>query len=434
MKTAWCNPRRVATHAIPAVTAAVLLTASPLIAQQPAPQAGPGTAVSGEVRLRSEAARPSSLEEWDNFTLMRTRIGLLATLNPQVRAFVQLQDSRVFGQAPTTLSPAANTFDLHQGYLELSSTLGELPVALRAGRQEIVLGNERLVGAVGWHNVGRSFDAARLSLGSARTPLSGGLFLATVHEGNASYRGLSGNHLEKDHWFTGAFAATRLLEGYALYDNNAHERSFSGIDRATLGARLQAPATSRFIGSLEGAYQTGSQQARVGESVVEQDIQAYFAGARAGVKTGVAVLPSLGVGVDYLSGGESATGSEYRAFNTLYATNHRYYGYMDLFLNPAARTKDRGLVDAMLNARTGLGRAGVLEIDVHRFSLANTSGISDAEIGWELDLTYPFRIAEAGRFVFGYSVFRGGSAAPALGLGADGKISHWGFLQAAVPF
>jgi hypothetical protein len=411
-----------------AAAATILLTASPLIAQQAT------TAVSGEVRLRTEAARPSAADEWDNFTLLRTRIGLLATLNPSVRAFVQLQDSRVFGQAATTLSASVNTLDLHQGYVDLSTTAGELPIALRAGRQEIILGNERLVGAVGWHNVGRSFDAARLTLGSAKTAWNGGAFLATVHEGNATYGSLNGQHLERDHWFTGAFAGNRLLEAYALYDNNAHERSFSAIDRATLGARLQAPATSRFVGSLEGAYQLGSQQAKVGDRQVEQDIRAYFVGGRAGVKTGVALLPSVGVGVDYLSGGESATGTEYRAFNTLYATNHRYYGYMDLFLNPAARTRDRGLVDAMLNARAGLGKAGTLEIDLHRFSLANTAGITDGEIGWELDFTYPFRIADAGRFVLGYSAFRGGAAAPALGLGADGKISHWGFIQAAVPF
>jgi hypothetical protein len=247
MTTLWARATWVATRALPAAATAVLLTASPLNAQQAT------TAVSGEVRLRTEAARPTAETEWDNFTLLRTRVGLLATVNPSVRAFVQLQDSRVFGQANTTLSPSTNTFDLHQGYIDLSTTLREVPVALRAGRQEIILGNERLVGAVGWHNVGRSFDAARITLGGAKTAWSGGAFLATVHEGNRTYRGLNGNNLESDHWFTGAFAGTKLVEAYAFHDNNAHERNFSAIDRTTLGGRLQAPAASRLIGSLEGA-------------------------------------------------------------------------------------------------------------------------------------------------------------------------------------
>jgi hypothetical protein len=409
-------------------TTAVLVAASPIHAQQ-AP-----TAVSGELRLRTEAARPSVSDEWDNFTLLRTRIGLTAALNPSVKAFVQLQDSRVFGQTATTLTPATNTFDLHQGYVELSSALGETPVALRAGRQEIIIGNERLVGAVGWHNVGRSFDAARVTLGGGKTALSGGAFLATVHEGNATYGHLNGLELDGDHWFTGVFGGSKRVEAYALYDHNAHERRYADINRATVGGRLQAPAVGPFFGSLEGAYQTGSQKAQVGEGIIEQDIRAYFAGARAGVQTGVQALPSLGLGVDYLSGGRTGLDTEYRAFNTLYATNHRYYGYMDLFLNPAARTRERGLVDAVVNARAAFGPTRTLEIDLHRFSLANTAGLDDGLIGWELDFTYPFRIADAGRFALGYSLFRGGPVAPSLGLGADGKVSHWGFIQAAVPF
>ena len=34
--------------------------------------------------------------------------------------------------------------------------------SFRAGRQELSYGDERLVGAFGWDNLGRSFDAARL--------------------------------------------------------------------------------------------------------------------------------------------------------------------------------------------------------------------------------------------------------------------------------
>jgi len=410
------------------LAAATLVSAMPLHAQ------GATTVVSGEVRVRTEAARPSAADEWDNFTLLRTRIGLRATLNPTVSAFVQLQDSRVFGQTVTTMSPAVNTLDLHQGFVDLSTAVGGTPLALRAGRQEIVIGNERLVGSVGWHNVGRSFDAARVTLGGGETPWSGGAFLATVHEGNATYGHLNDVGLDRDHWFTGAFAGHGPLEVYALHDRNAHERIYSGINRSTFGGRLQSPSSSRAFGSLEGAWQTGTQEASTGGGVTAQEIRAYFAGARAGVRPGGSVLPSIGLGLDYLSGSSTATGPEYRAFNTLYATNHRYYGYMDLFLNPAARTRDRGLVDAMANARVGLGRAGHLEVDLHRFDLASAADLEDGHIGWELDLSYPFRIADAGRFLVGYSAFRGGPAAPLTGLGADGRISHWGFVQAAVPF
>jgi hypothetical protein len=408
---------------------AALAAAVPLEAQENTTS----TAVSGEVRLRTEAARPTS-DSWENFTLLRTRIGLLATLNPGVRAFVQLQDARAFGEQPSTMHGSASQIDLHQGYVELSTALGGAPLALRVGRQEIVLGNERLVGAVGWSNTGRSFDAARLTLG-APGGWSGGGFVATLHESNPRFRSANVSHLENDHWFSGAYLARGAAEVFGLYDRNAHFGAYTEVNRATVGGRLQAPARTPAFASVEGAYQFGTQRAQVSQhSVTSQDIGAWFAGARAGLRTGAAVLPSVGVGLDYLSGDADALGSSYGAFQTLYATNHRYYGYMDLFLDPAAATRHRGLVDAMVNVRAGLGTLGTLEIDVHRFSLADAAGLENGEIGWELDLTYPFRIADAARFMVGYSAFRGGPAAAEIGLGPDGRIRHWGFVQAAVPF
>lgn len=56
---------------------------------------------------------------------------------------------------------------------------------------------------------------------------------------------------------------------------------------------------------------------------------------------------SLGLGGDYLSGNSDGTniGSKSNNFNTLYATNHKFYGYMDYFLNIPTDSKQRGLID-----------------------------------------------------------------------------------------
>lgn len=401
-----------------------LLLASPASGQDPT------VTVSGEVRLRTETLRPLPEAEWDGFTLMRTRIGLLAAINPNVRAFVQIQDARVFGDQPNTLTGRANALDLHQGYLELGGTLADVPLTLRAGRQEIALGNERLVGAVGWSNTGRSFDAARLLIGGAGGRLQSTAFFATVHESHPVGAG-NGMQMDADHWFAGVQSTWKqLVEGYALYDRNAHGGGYTGVDRATLGGRVQTPAAHRVNVSLEGAYQLGQQQAAAGE----QDIRAWFAGARASTKTGLAALPSVGLGVDFLSGDDDAADGVYRAFNTLYATNHKFYGYIDLFTNIPVHTRERGLVDLMGSTRAAFGTHGTLEIDVHRFLLADDTGLEARDLGWELDLTYPFRVAGAGRITLGYSLFRFGAAAPAVGLGPEGDVRHWGFVQAGVTF
>ena len=41
------------------------------------------------------------------------------------------------------------------------------------------------------------------------------------------------------------------------------------------------------------------------------------------------VKPAIGVGIDYLSGDDGQDADKYKVFNTLYATNHKYYGFMD---------------------------------------------------------------------------------------------------------
>jgi len=60
----------------------------------------------------------------NTFTLLRARVGMEARPMESVRIFLQLQDSRVFGQERdpsgsfSTLAHTQNV-DLHQGYFEL---------------------------------------------------------------------------------------------------------------------------------------------------------------------------------------------------------------------------------------------------------------------------------------------------------------------------
>lgn len=406
-----------------AVCASLLLGAGALQAQV-------STTVSGELRLRTEALRTPVGDEWDSFTLQRARLGLGVAISPRARLFVQLQDARVFGEETSTADGSADALDLHQGWLELTGTVGAQPLAFRAGRQEIILGNERLVGAVGWSNTGRSFDAARLTLGPT-TAVHGGLMLATIREGGTRF-GEAGR--DGDHWFSGVFVGGPAGEVYGLYDNSARYGVYRDVDRATVGLRLQSPTARQLFGSVEAAYQFGSQDLPIATAVQQQDIRAAFAGLRAGVTTGLPAVPSLGIGLDYLSGDGNVRDDDYRAFNTLYATNHKFYGYMDLFLDPAARTGGRGLVDAIGSTRAGLGRIGTVDIDLHHFRLAEQGELDSSVLGWELDLTYPFRVAEVARFTVGYSLFRNGAAAPAINLGADGRVWHWGFVQASLQF
>ena len=406
-------------------TSLLLLTllAWPLTAQQPT------VSPVGEVRVRFEAVRPSTIDTVDAFTLLRTRLGVDALFGSGTRAFIQVQDSRAFGEESGTLDGSANTFDLHQGWLELGKRWAPVQVTARVGRQEIVLGSERLVGAVGWSNVGRSFDALRVSASAERLPWTLTGLVATVSERGRSLAGASAPEGE-DHTLLGVWGEGTLLDAFLLHDRGARYRTFEGVDRTTLGARVDVPAGVPLQGFVEGAWQVGSHLD--GAASATQDIAAWLLTARAWTPL-EGTLRSVGAGVDWLSGDDDPQDAEYGAFHTLYATNHKFYGYLDLFTDPAAQTGDRGLIDAVGSGRAQLTERVGLEADVHGFWFAEPRG-AERMIGWELDLTLPIALGPGQTLAAGYSGFRAGPGAPLIGRGAEGDLWHWAYVQASVSF
>src|SRR5881409_679299 len=74
-------------------------------------------------------------------------------------------DERFASTAPPPATkregPEQDILDLHQAYVTLGNHK-EFPLSLKVGRQELSYGEERIIGAYGWNNIGRVFDAAKL--------------------------------------------------------------------------------------------------------------------------------------------------------------------------------------------------------------------------------------------------------------------------------
>lgn len=400
-------------------------------------------AFSGEVRARSEWDRPGGGVAADAFTYLRSRFGARIDPAPGARIVLQVQDSRVLGAENNRSATAPDVFDLHQGFVELTSPIRRVASTLRAGRQEIALGNERLVGAVNWSNTGRSFDGARLTIapvgekaGAERWTAS--LFAATMEERGRRF-GTSADSSSRppDHSVAGLFVARRIgpstLETTALYDGGAHYRTYDRSNRATLDTRWRA---SRVVGvslELEGAYQFGSQRyvSATPGATREQRVGAWLAGARVGTADVAGRPVRLTLGADVLSGDRSPADGRYGAFNTMFATNHPFYGLMDLFLDPAARTKDGGLVDTFATGTFTLTPDVTLRSELHHFALETGS---DAPLGWEGDIVLPMRLNGVAGIDVGYTVFRAERGARAIGLGAEGTYRNWAYVQLRAGF
>jgi len=399
----------------------------------------------GEIRARTEWDRPGGPLAADVYTYLRTRLGIRATPVDGVRIVFQLQDSRAYG---VNISSAANNpdiFDLHQGYVDLSTTWRDADVTARIGRQEISFGNERLVGPVAWSNTGRTMDGGRLLLAprgaaAGKEPWTATMFVATVDERGrhfASTAAPAGTSYPADRILIGGYVTRALtmgaFDGTVLYDAGAKYRNFSSSDRYTLDARLRSGLSKPFGIELEGAYQGGRQlfQSTSTTARVSQDVRAWLVGARAGRFAAAGRKVSAIVGVDILSGDATPAGNDYTAFNTMYATNHPFYGVMDLFLDPAARTNDQGLIDALGMASAELNSRMTLRTELHHYApQAGKAG----EIGWEFDVVAPLKLSSAATFELGYGAFRAGPNAASMGVGANGYARHWAYAQMRASF
>ena len=318
-----------------------------------------------------------------NTTLsQRVRLGVEARFFGWMSAYIEVQDVRTWGEETNTLSDvSADGFDLHQGWAALTCPLG---LTLKVGRQEINFDNQRLIGAVGWSTQGRSLDAIKLSY---RRPwgMEADLFFALVAEED-----VPGGAAADDTYlgaararYTGIAAVRPSVVG--IWDNVGSLNR----QRGTVGVYVDGNPLKGLKYSAEFYYQFGSQEVTGAEDL---SIAALLAAVRVGYVAQIPTLPGLTVWFDYLSGDDDANDGTNRAFDTLYATNHKFYGFMDYFLNVPVHTENRGIMDMGGRAQVAPLAGLLLFVDYHHFELAQKDAYGAATLGNEVDILARYRI------------------------------------------
>ena len=274
----------------------------------------------GQVRPRFEFRDPVA-QGHDTFVSMRVRAQIEALLDRDVGVLIQFEDVRLWGEETSTLGDfSADNFDLHQGYMDFKKNEG-FRVSTRVGRQEISFGGQRLIGAVGWAQQGRAFDGIRLTA----WPEGGKVDLLAIRLGDSTAPASSENaYLTGVYYVVSRFEDT-TIDLYSFYNRVS---GMSGTDQITLGLRMVGKG-GNIPYRVEGSYQFGD---RSGE-----DVSAFMFGARAGLPVGG------GKGIvtfwyDYLSGDDEPGDGKANVFDTLFGTNHKYYGFADLFRNIPVHT------------------------------------------------------------------------------------------------
>ena len=282
--------------------------------------------VRGEFRERIEGFDGLGFNDTREDLYYLSRLRLNATITPaRLLSFqVQGQDARV---ARKTVGPTGTPFrapiDMRMAFADVGTAQSR--VAFRVGRQELVYGEQRLVGHVSWLNAARTFDAAKLTIRGKRASLDVfGASVVRILEDEFDKSG-AGNR------FAGAYATVPALvpaasvEPYAFWKRDVNLLT----ETATRGTLSLATLGVRWVGKLPGGFEYNTDTAVQAGSLGSDDVSAwaghYMMRTPASGSLGFRTSGEF----NYASGDEDPADATRGTFDQLYPTPHDKYGLAD---------------------------------------------------------------------------------------------------------
>lgn len=348
----------------------------------------------------------------DEFWLTRVRLFSNWRINDYFRLYGEFLYADSGGQQFPARPIEVNRGEANNLFLD-TKLLDELTA--RVGRQELLLGSQRLVSPLDWGNTRRTFDGARLIYSGDNWDVDG-FWVNPVRRTDEYVDRWDATDSSID--FFGVYASrdgTSLgtVEAYYLgLDNQA-----ANFDYHTLGSRVVGSTDGGLQYELEGGYQFGSNSPGYGNH------DAGFVTAGLGRQfcigtSGGAWKPTVWAYYDWASGGDdvpAARGDD--SFDHLYPLAHKYNGLMDLFGR-------RNLHDAnMIFSTPILGDKVSFLIWYHYFFLDEkttpysvvmtpynpNNAAGDRELGHEIDVLFNINLNPRNNVLVGYSFFDAGA-------------------------
>jgi len=288
--------------------------------------------LSGEFRNREEGRTAYGFTPGDNdaYGLTRLRIGFDVLPNSWFHAFVQARDSEVIGANPAHVtSSMKDVFDLSQAYIEFRN--GERGwINLKTGRQEIFFGDERLVARSNWSNASRTFDAARLTVGTQDIGAILDVFAASVVKDYPT----SLDRIQPGHNFYGVnFALTKLVPKASIepYVYLKTVPSVTGFDKRAGDERLYTTGL-RWSGIVPWGFDYRARYSIQSGHYADDSIHAWAAYGVLGYTIQKTRLePRFSIEYNYASGNKAIGGPVIGTFDQLYPTIHQWRRLTDLF-------------------------------------------------------------------------------------------------------
>jgi alginate export protein len=260
----------------------------------------------------------------DLYWLSRIRLNAVVTASKSLSFVTQVQDARVAKKTVgPTGAPFTAPFDLRIGFADVGASTSAMTV--RIGRQELVYGEQRLIGHVSWLNAARTFDGVKATFKTKA--FQADAFATSVVRILDDEFDKSGN----GNRFFGVYGGTTKLipqatvEPFVLFRRDANLRAEAG----GLGTLKGTTTGVRIAGRLPAGLDYGVEMALQRGSLGTDDISAW-----AGHWQLRETLPGhaairLTSEYNFASGDSDPTDNVRGTFDQLYPTPHDKYGLAD---------------------------------------------------------------------------------------------------------
>jgi len=335
------------------------------------------------------------------FVSQRNRLGLVYSKGQKLSVGLTMQMLNVWGNDPQ-IQQTANNVSLFEAWAQIALSK---TAQIKIGRQVFSYDDERILGSLDWNNAARKHDAilGMFEQGTliAHVALA---FNQNSEKVNSTFYNDSLSQPYKNLQFVWLqYKANERLKFTALMMNQARQRNSDSLYTylQTFGANAYYH-TSRFNATGSMYYQTG-------KSNMKNAVAISTAAWMTSVYGNYAINKkfSIGAGSDYLSGMDmGSTSSKLTAFNPLYGTHHKFYGYMDYFY-VASGHKNTGLWDSYLNASIKVGKKTGIQAAFHHFVspvkvLNYQHETASSNLGDEIDLSFNYNLDKAVKIIGGY--------------------------------
>ena len=370
----------------------------------------------GDARFRYVREGNSRLTTTDNtYGLPRVRAYGDLWYRDEFRVFVEGIWGDTFWQDLAPLPPDINRGDLQNAFVDLKlADIDGRPAYLRLGRQEIILGSQRLVGIPDWVNDRRTFQGARVLRTGEQFDFDLFWLQPVVPDPNR-FDSVDNNVNFAGTWVTYRPQAGTSIDLYYLFLDNTSRPTQLGIPRGpatlhTVGTRWAGDVGGAWLYDVEAAGQFGDRGA--------QSVRAGMATAGLGYHfADVPWNPTFWAYYDWASGDKDPGRGRYTTFNQLFPFGHYYLGWIDAVGRQNVRDFNLHLYLYPANWVTVWTQYHCFQLDQPQDALYNAAGVAirrdptgraGRDVGQELDWVVNFHLSPHSDLLTGYSKLWGG--------------------------